>query len=64
MLGWEAIAPGTLGGQMKAFGGIVVVLGSFAYVIGRHKAKQEEQLLSELASARKLKAGDGHLLGA
>lgn len=64
MLGWETIAPGTLGGQMKAFGGIVVVLGSFAYVIGRHKAKQEEQSLSESARARILSEGNGNLLGA
>ena len=47
LLGWEDLDPRKPPGQLKVTGGLVVVVGSFAYVFGRaqseHLQRAEEQ---------------------
>lgn len=48
LVGWEVVSLGSPSGQLKAFGGSIVVLGSFAYVFGREKAQKDEQSVGEM----------------
>jgi hypothetical protein len=52
LMGWETISLGSPSGQLKLFGGIIVILGSFAYVFGREKARKDERLLDETPRKR------------
>jgi hypothetical protein len=47
LVGWEVVNLASPAGQLKIFGGIIVVLASFAYVFGREKTCKDEHLLEE-----------------
>lgn len=52
LVGWEDLDPGSSAGQLKLTGGIVVIVGSFAYVLGR---SQSEKLQRSQEEVQKLK---------
>jgi len=49
MVGWEDLNPLDAAGQLKIAGGIVVIVGSFAYVLGRSQNDRFKQLEAKVA---------------
>merc|ERR1712032_1702391 len=52
LVGWEDIDVGDSSGQLKMFGGITVVIASFAYVFGRQQAACAELAQKELEAVQ------------
>jgi len=52
LLQWEDLNPRSATGQLKLTGGIVVVVGSFAYVLGRSQSEKLEKLQAQAAKLK------------